>query len=181
MEYPCRVRSDRHRLWPWLFGLVLIVMGAWLCAAEDDSGDPEIAALLRELAARISAPSGDDPAERATRIAATVAAHVAPGAVLEIEEMPELGGDPEQLAAALIALVAPGETAVVELMTTEIRRLGAASAAAWVDVRVGGDVGRDLHARQRRLTLRLEHDGARWQIVAAAMPARADPEPEPRP
>lgn len=140
----------------------------------------ELRAELAELARVVSAPPGDDPVERERRIRAAVERSVSPDAVLDVEEAPGLRAEPGALTRALSGLVAPGEASVVELTAVEIEARGDAADAA-VDVRVGGDVGRDLHARQRRLTLRLVRRGGQWRVVAAEMRAATDPEPEARP
>jgi len=140
----------------------------------------EIRAELGALARAVSAPPGDDPVARERRIRAAVERSLAPDAVLDVEEAPGLTADPGALGRVLTGLVVPGEASVVELTAVEIEARGDA-ADARVDVRLAGDVGRDLHARQRRLSLRLVRRGERWQVVAAGMRAATDPEPEARP
>jgi len=174
------VRSARRRPRWWLLlgGTALAGLVWWRGATRGPAA--EIRAELGELARAVSAPPGADPAERERRIRAVVERSLAPDAVLDVEEAPGLGAEPGALARALTGLVAPGEASVVELTAIEVEVRGDV-ARAIVDARLGADVGRDLHARQRRLSLRLVRRDGRWRVVAAGMHAATDPEPEARP
>lgn len=174
------MRSTRRGFWSWLLvgGVALAGLLWWRGAGRGPAA--EIHGELGALARAVSAPPGEDPAERERRIRAAVERSVAPDAVLDVEEAPGLSAEPGALARALTGLVAPGEASVVELTAIEVEVQGDAARAV-VDARLGADVGRDLHARQRRLSLRLVRRGDRWRVVAAGMRAATDPEPEARP
>ncbi|MBN2192724.1 MAG: hypothetical protein JW751_07885 [Polyangiaceae bacterium] len=173
------MRKQRRLPSPWILIGVLCLVGAFLWRSSTGPAN-ELGAELRELARIVSAPDGDDPVARANRIRDAVARNVAPDAIIDVEEAPGLDADPAALTAALVGLVTPGEAAVVELTSIDLEIVGD-GASANVDARLGSDVGRDLHARQRRLNLRLARATDHWRVTSATMRAATDPEPEARP
>jgi hypothetical protein len=174
------VRARRSLPWPWLVALgVVVLVAIWRCSAPPTE-EQAVRAELRAFAAAVSAPAGDDPSQRAARIRDAVARSVAPDAALEVEEASAVTIDPEKLSRALVGLVAPGEVAVAELTSAHVELAGAA-AVVDAEVRLGGDVGRDLHARHRRLRLRLARTDEHWRAVAVTVYAETEAEPEARP
>ncbi len=170
-------RPDRYRGGALLLALLCAVGAGALWLREPNPGvEPE----LRAMAAAISAPPGDQAPQRRQRIEAAIERYLADNARLQIAELPALTAPNGSLADALVGLVAEGEEAHVELTRVEVEVSGD-HARALVDARLSGDVGRDLHAPHRQLTLQLVRTASGWKIVHVSVPARRLEEPEPRP
>ena len=155
-----------------------VVGGGW--PWWGDSSEASLRSQLQQLAQLLSASPSDRPATRRARIDAAVRSQLASDARLRIAELPHVTVPGPALTDALTALVEPGEAGDVELTRIELDLRGD-QATAFVDARLAGDVGRDLHAPHRQVTLGLVRRGDGWRIVDVEVPARKLEEPEPRP
>ena len=172
------VSRFRPPRWALILGLGLVIVAGMLALRERP--EPSLEAEIRKLAEAVSARPGDSMEQRRTRIERAVNHCVAPGARLRIAELPNVTSPGPALVDALVGVVQPEEEAEVELTRVDIEVTGA-SASAEIDVRLAGDVGRDLHAPHRQITLRLVRAASEWRIVDVDVPARKQAEPEPRP
>ncbi len=169
----------RGRPW-WLVGGALALAAAVGALALRERPESNLEDELRAVATAVSAPPGDTTARRRQRIEQAVERYVAEDARLRIAEIPTLTAPGPALVDALVSIVKPGEEAHVELARIEAE-IDSKRASVKLDTRLAGDVGRDLHAPHRQVTLQLIRTASGWRIIDADVPAQTLAEPEPRP
>ena len=161
-------------------GLVLVVGGgAWLVHRTDPEVQ-QVRQVVDELANAVGVHPGEAAEARRARIEAAVATRVLGNARLILADRPDVSTPDARFVASLVGLVQRQEQAAVELRDVRIAVRGQ-SAHVTLDALLEGDTGRDLHARQRHVTMQLVKQDGQWRVAAVEVPSQVQAEPEPRP